>query len=90
MAKKLYRAKEQKIIGGVCAGLGNYLDVDISLVRLIFVGLGLLTALFPMVIFYIIAWIIIPLEELPEKSKQGIIILFGSYPNCVDKTYLED
>jgi len=69
MANKLYRAKEQKIIGGVCAGLGNYLDVDISLVRLIFVGLGLLTALFPMVIFYIIAWIIIPLEELPEKNK---------------------
>lgn len=69
MAKKFYRAKEQKIIGGVCAGLGNYLDVDISLVRLIFVGLALLTALFPMVIFYIIAWIIIPLEELPAKSK---------------------
>jgi len=69
MAKKLYRAKEQKIIGGVCAGLGNYFDVDISLVRLIFVGMAFLTALFPMVIFYIIAWIIIPVEELPEKSK---------------------
>jgi phage shock protein C len=63
MAKKLTRSEEHKMIGGVCAGFGEYFDIDYTLVRLIFVALGLLTAVFPMLIFYIIAWIVIPAEE---------------------------
>jgi len=62
MSKKLYRSVSQKMLGGVCAGLANYLDLDISLVRLIFVGIALVTALIPMTIFYFIAWIVIPIE----------------------------
>ncbi len=63
MAKKLTRSEENKMIGGVCAGLGNYFDIDFTLVRLIFVALGLVTVLFPMIIFYVIAWIVIPAAE---------------------------
>ncbi|MBC7363553.1 MAG: PspC domain-containing protein [Candidatus Aminicenantes bacterium] len=60
MAKKLYRSTQQKMLGGVCAGLAEYFDLDVSLVRLIFVGLALLTALLPMTLFYLIAWLVIP------------------------------
>jgi phage shock protein C len=60
MAKKLTRSEENKMIGGVCAGFGDYFEIDHTLVRLIFVALGLMTVLFPMIIFYIIAWIVIP------------------------------
>lgn len=63
MAKKLYRSFNRKMIGGVCGGLADYFDLDVSLVRLIFVGIALITALLPMLIFYLIAWIIIPIEE---------------------------
>jgi len=63
MAKKLYRSLHRKILGGVCGGLADYFDLDVSLVRLIFVGIALITALVPMVIFYLIAWIIIPIGE---------------------------
>ncbi|MBN2409862.1 MAG: PspC domain-containing protein [Candidatus Aminicenantes bacterium] len=63
MEKKLYRSQARKMLGGVCAGLGNYFDIDVTLVRLIFVALGLVTAIIPMMIFYLIAWIIIPVEE---------------------------
>ena len=66
MAKKLFRSRSEKMIGGVCAGLAGYMDVDVSLVRLIFVVIGLLSAVFPVVIFYIIALIVVPEEE--EKS----------------------
>jgi len=66
MAKTLYRLMDKKMIGGVCAGLSEYLDIDLSIMRLIFIALWLVTALFPMVIFYIIAWIIIP--EAPAGS----------------------
>ena len=68
MAKKLYRSQTQKMIGGVCAGLADYLDVDVNIMRLIFVAVSLLTALLPMVIFYIIAWIIVPVEAESAKS----------------------
>ena len=62
MAKKLHRSTSQKMLGGVCGGLAEYFDLDVSLIRLIFVGLALLTAILPMVLFYLIAWLIIPLE----------------------------
>jgi phage shock protein C len=62
MAKRLYRSTTQKMLGGVCAGLANYFELDISLMRLIFVAVALVTALFPMTLFYIIAWIVIPAQ----------------------------
>jgi len=58
MEKKLYRDEHRKIIGGVCAGLAEYFDMDATVVRLLFVfavfvgGFGLVP--------YIILWIVIP------------------------------
>jgi len=66
MTKKLYRNPASKMVGGVCAGLAEYLDVDATLVRLIFVAVFLMTGLFPMALFYIIAWIIIPVPPSGE------------------------
>ena len=63
MAKKLYRSLNQRMLGGVCGGLAEYFDIDVSLVRLIFVGLGLVTALLPMILFYIIAVLVVPTER---------------------------
>lgn len=60
MAKKLYRSKSQKMLAGVCGGLAEYFDVDVTIIRLLMAGLGLVTAILPMFFFYIIAWIIIP------------------------------
>ncbi len=48
------------MIGGVCAGLADYFNLDVNLMRLLFVAVGLLTALLPMLVFYIVAWIIVP------------------------------
>ena len=67
MNKRLYRSKTKKMIAGVCGGLADYFEIDISLVRLIFVAISLITAVIPMLIFYVIAWIILPVEE-PEKA----------------------
>jgi len=57
-AKKLYRKSREGVFGGVCAGLGDYFNIDKVLIRLvwaltvIFAGFGLLV--------YLIAWIVIP------------------------------
>jgi phage shock protein PspC (stress-responsive transcriptional regulator) len=68
MAKKLYRSTSQKMLGGVCGGLAEYFDIDVSIVRLLTVGLALVTALLPMFFFYIIAWIVIPQAPLKPQA----------------------
>ena len=58
MNKRLYRSKNNSMIAGVCGGLGEYLDIDPTFIRLLWVlfilagGSGVLA--------YIIAWIVIP------------------------------
>ena len=41
MAKKLYRVEQGKVICGVCGGLGEYLNIDENIIRLLFVVFGL-------------------------------------------------
>jgi phage shock protein PspC (stress-responsive transcriptional regulator) len=59
--KRLYRAREGRVIAGVCAGLAAYLGLDPTLVRLavavvtVIGGIG--------VLLYLIAWIVIPEED---------------------------
>ena len=62
--KKLTRSRTDRKIGGVCAGLAQYLDLDISLVRILWFFITLACGIFPGVIAYVLGWIIIP--EEPE------------------------
>lgn len=58
--RKLYLSKTDKKIFGVCGGIGETYDIDSSLIRLIVILLCLLTAIIPVVITYLAAWLIIP------------------------------
>lgn len=57
--KRLYRSGKNRIIAGVCGGIGEYFGIDPVIVRLIWVILTLFSFGFG-VPAYIIAWIIIP------------------------------
>jgi phage shock protein PspC (stress-responsive transcriptional regulator) len=61
MPKKLFKSKTDKKIAGVCGGLGKYLDIDPSIIRLIWASLVFFagTGLY----LYIIAALILPFEE---------------------------
>ncbi len=48
------------MIAGVCGGLGEYMNTDPTLIRLIFVALLVFTGFFPGLIAYIIWWAIVP------------------------------
>lgn len=60
MEKRLYRSEENKMIAGVCGGLGEYFNVDPTLIRLAWAILSVPTAFFGGILVYIIAAIIIP------------------------------
>ena len=62
MTKRLYRS-DDRVIGGVCSGIAEYLDFDPVAVRLGYAFLTLATCISG-VLFYIVAWIV-----MPEKSK---------------------
>lgn len=69
--KQLYRDQKRKILGGVCAGLGNYFNVDPLWIRLLFAAL--LFAYGVTAVVYIVMWIVVPgsydLDE-PQVSKK--------------------
>lgn len=60
--KRLYRDESNKILGGVCSGIGAYLGIDPWIVRILFIisGLGLLA--------YIILWIFLPSDSLKKTG----------------------
>ena len=58
MNKRLYRSND-RVLGGVCAGLAEYFDFDPTLVRVAYVLLTLCTA-FSGLLAYIILWIVMP------------------------------
>jgi phage shock protein PspC (stress-responsive transcriptional regulator) len=67
--KKLARSRENRIVAGVCSGLGEYLEIDPTVIRVIWailtimsIGVGVLA--------YLAAWVIMPEEETIEQEQQ--------------------
>jgi phage shock protein C len=66
--KTLKRIPEHGQIAGVCAGFADYFDLDVTLMRVIFVILAFATGGF-IVIVYIVLAIILPVDEKDKVSK---------------------
>jgi phage shock protein C len=60
--RKLYRTEIDNVFGGVCGGIGEYLDIDPSILRIIFICL--IFSPFPIILTYLLSWIIIPKQKL--------------------------
>ena len=68
--KRLYLSSSDKKIAGICGGLSEYFEVDPTIIRLLTVVLAVVTGFFPLLIGYLIAWIIIPKKpvETPPQA----------------------
>ena len=69
--KKLYRSTEDKKIAGIFGGMGEVYGIDTDLLRLIAVFLGVATGLLPLIITYLVGWIILakgPLSGAAQPS----------------------
>ncbi len=64
MNKKLYRSRSNRMLSGVCGGLGDYFSIDVTIIRLVWVLISIMSVGFPGIIAYVIAVFIIPEEPI--------------------------
>lgn len=62
MNKKLYRSRTKRTLSGVCGGLEDYFDIDVTIIRLVWVLISIMSGVFPGIVGYVIAVFIIPEE----------------------------
>ncbi len=65
--KKLYRSDSDKIFGGVFGGLAVYLGWNANIMRILYSVLTIFTYCIPLVVLYLIAWMIIPVASSPRQ-----------------------
>jgi phage shock protein C len=63
MKKPLARSRNNSMIAGICGGFAEFVGWDPTLVRLLYVLISIFSAAFPGILFYILAWLIIPQES---------------------------
>ena len=64
--KRLVRSRANRKIAGVCGGLAEYVDMDVTLMRLLWAVVTILSGIVPGIVAYLVAWIIMP--EEPETA----------------------
>ncbi len=67
--KRLMRSRSDRKIAGVCAGVAEYFDLDVSLVRVVWLIAGVMTGIG--LLSYPIAWIVMPEEPLALPMPAG-------------------
>ncbi len=69
--RKLYRSRSDQMLGGVCAGIADYFEMDPSIVRMLAVVLAVIGN-FAVVIAYIVLWVVVPEEPPLEPATQSV------------------
>ena len=70
--KRLYRSQKDRMFGGVCAGLGEFLNIDPTVIRLLFVlatvfgGAG--------IVIYLAMLLVVPEAPLPEGAAPAEVV----------------
>ena len=72
MSKKLMRSEKNGQLAGVAAGVANYFDADVTIVRILFILFTLAGG--PGILAYIIAALVIPNEDDVANIKEKIVV----------------
>ncbi len=80
--RRLYRSRQNRMVGGVLAGLGEYLNIDATLIRVIYAALAIFTSFFPAFVLYIIAMIVIPEEPVATTVDEWPSAVSSSPPSA--------
>ena len=69
--KRLYRSRHERKLAGVCAGLGEYLDVDPTIVRVLYLLGTIITGFFPGIFIYFAMALIMPVEPRNRDADEA-------------------
>jgi phage shock protein C len=69
--KRLVRPRANRKIAGVCAGLAEYFDLDVTLVRVLWLVITIFSAVVFGILAYVVAWIVMPEEPEYLPAPQG-------------------
>jgi phage shock protein C len=61
--RRLTRSRD-KMIAGVCAGIAEYFGWEVTLFRVVFVIVSILSVAFPGILVYIVLWVVMPAPDL--------------------------
>lgn len=61
----LRRSREKRMIAGVVGGLAEHFGLNVTLLRVLYVVVSILSVAFPGILVYLILWVVIPREEAP-------------------------
>lgn len=68
LPKRMMRPRSGRTVAGVCAGMAHYMELDVTLVRLVWALVTVLSGIFPGAVVYAVSWIVIPEEPLALPS----------------------
>lgn len=63
--RRLTRSSRHRMIAGVCGGIAEYLDVDVTVVRVLYVLVSIVSVAFPGILAYIILMLVMPRADSP-------------------------
>ena len=66
--KRLMRSSVDSKIAGVCGGIAEYMDVDSTVVRLVWVLVSFFSGIIPGLIAYLVAWLVMPQAPVPVPA----------------------
>ncbi len=66
LGRPLRRSLHQRVMAGVCGGIAEWLGWDVTVVRIVFVGLALVTSVLPIVLLYLLLALILPEDRSHE------------------------
>ena len=69
LSRPLRRSRDNRLIAGVVAGFAGYLNVDVTLLRVAYVIVSILSAAFPGILVYLVLWFLVPEEGNADQPE---------------------
>ncbi|MGH7564144.1 MAG: PspC domain-containing protein [Gemmatimonadota bacterium] len=64
----LRRSREHRMIAGVVGGLAEHFGLNVTVLRVLYVVVSILSVAFPGILVYLLLWVVVPLESAPARQ----------------------
>ncbi len=58
--KRLMRSKNNRMVAGICGGIGEYFGIDANIIRVVWIVITALSGFLPGILAYVLVWLVVP------------------------------